>query len=134
LIERNATVPLRELKPAIGFAASLLAVACQILLLATISLAPLGITSDPLGGVPICHHSTDDTTQPARQTPDRHVHDCALCAVCLAHTWQLALLSPPPTLPHQHSVAAVRPDADRPRTPPVRLVAAAQPRGPPSLI
>jgi hypothetical protein len=134
LIERNATVPLRELKPAIGFAASLLAMACQILLLATISLAPLGIAPDALGGVPICHDSTGESTQPSRQTPDRHAHDCALCAVCLAHTWQLALLSPPPTLPHQHSVAAVRLAANRPRAPPVRLVAAAQPRGPPSLI
>jgi hypothetical protein len=133
LIERNATVPLGELKPAIGFAASLLAVACQILLLATISLSPLGVAPDPLGGVPICHDSTDDTTQPAQQTPGRHAHDCALCAVCLAHTWQLALLSPPPTLPHQHSVAAVRLDANRPHAPPVRPVAAAQPRGPPSL-
>ena len=41
MLERNATVSFQGLKPTIGFAASLLAVWCQILLLATISLTPL---------------------------------------------------------------------------------------------
>jgi hypothetical protein len=125
-------VPLQGLKPTIGFAASLLAVWCQILLLATISLAPLAISPDPLGNVPICHH--DDGTQPAQHTPGNPAHDCALCVLCLSHALPLAILSPTPNLPLRQSAAIVRLDAARPRAPPVYLVAAAQPRGPPSLI
>jgi hypothetical protein len=132
LIERNATVPPRGLKPAIGFAASLLAAWCQILLLATIALAPLRIGADPVGNVPICH--ADEGTQPAQQKPGHPAHNCNLCVLCVSHALPLALLSPTQALPDRYSVAAVRLDAAQPRAPPVRLLAAAQPRGPPSLI
>ena len=115
----------------IGFAASLLAVCCQILLLATISLVPPAFAADPLGGTPICHLA--DETQPAQQTPVQPAHRCALCAICLAHALPSAILSPTPMLPDRQSMPIVRADAARPRAPPVRLVAAAQPRGPPSL-
>ena len=115
-----------------GFAASLLAVWCQILFLATISLAPLDISAAPLGDVPICH--ADEGTQPARQKPDHPAHDCALCVICLSHASPLATLVPRPTLPERRSTPIVRLEAAYPRAPPVRLVAAAQPRGPPSLI
>ena len=130
-LERNA-VSLQRLKPTVGFAASLLAVWCQILLLATISLAPLDIGAGPVGDVPICH--ADDGTQPAQQKPDHPAHDCALCVICLSHASPLAILAPPPQLPERQSVATARRAAAYPRAPPVRLVAAAQPRGPPSLI
>jgi hypothetical protein len=132
LIERDTADRLRGLKPAIGFAGSLFAVWCQILLLATASLTPLAIDAVPVGNVPICH--ADEGTQPAQQKPGHAAHDCALCVLCVSHTLPLALLPPTPTLPDQHSVAAVRLDAAQPRAPPVGLVAAAQPRGPPSLI
>jgi len=115
----------------IGFAASMLAVWCQILLLATISLAPPAVTADPLGSVPICHLA--DGTQPAQQTPVQPAHRCALCTICLAHALPSAILAPTPALPERHAVTIVRLDAAYPRAPPVRLVAAAQPRGAPSL-
>jgi hypothetical protein len=109
VLERNAAVLLQGLKPTIGFAASLLAVCCQILLLGTISLAPLASGADPMGTVPICH--ADDVTQPAQQKPRHPARDCALCVLCLSHTSPLAILSPPPVLPERRSVAAVRLDA-----------------------
>ena len=130
-LNRNA-VSLQRLKPTVGFAASLLAVWCQILFLATISLAPLDISAGPLGDVPICH--ADEGTRPAQQKPDHPAHDCALCVICLSHASPLATLAPMPTLPERRSTPIVRLEAAYPRAPPVRLVAAAQPRGPPSLI
>jgi len=116
----------------LGFAASLLAVCCQILLLATISLAPLAIAADPLGNVPICH--AEDAGQPAQHAPTQPAHDCALCAICLAHSVAVAILSPTPAVPERQFVATMRLGSLQPRAPPVLLRAAAQPRGPPSLI
>jgi hypothetical protein len=130
VLERNA-VSFQRLKPTIGFAASLLAIWCQILLLATISLAPPAIGADPAGSVPICR--AEDGTQPAQQKPDRPVHDCALCVICMSHAWPVAILAPMPQLPERRSVVTGRRAAAYPRAPPVRLVATAQPRGPPSL-
>jgi hypothetical protein len=111
---------------------SLLAVWCQIILLATISLSPQAVAADPLGSVPICH--AEGGTQPAQDTPGQPTHNCALCAVCLAHAVPVAILSPTPALPERQFVAAVRLRSAQPRAPPVTLRAAAQPRGPPSLI
>ena len=99
-LKRNA-ISLQRLKPTVGFAASLLAVWCQILLLATISLTPLDISAGPVGDVPICH--ADDGAQPAQQKQDHPAHDCALCVICLSHASALSLLSPMPTLPERRS-------------------------------
>jgi hypothetical protein len=123
---------LQRVKPTIGFAASMVAVWCQILLLATISLAPLAVSANPLGNAPICH--AQDGTPPAAPAPGQPAHDCVLCAICLAHAPPLAILPPTPTLPGRQIVTPVRLAAAQPRAPPLRLPAAAQPRGPPSLI
>jgi Protein of unknown function (DUF2946) len=117
------------LNSVIGFAASLLAVWCQILLLASISLAPSAMAADPLGDIPICH--TDDGTQPVKQKPGEPGHNCTLCALCLSNVSPLAILSPPPTLFALQSVAIVQPAEAIPQAPPVVVVFAAQPRGPP---
>ena len=130
--ERRQTAQRGGLRTMIGFVASLLAVWCQILLVASISLAPVGVEADPLGSVPICH--LDDGTGPAQQAPGAPSHRCALCAICLAHALPSAVLSPPVALPVRQSVTAVRLDAAQPRAPPFRWPASAQPRGPPSLI
>ncbi len=130
--ERDPIALFRRLQPTLGFAASLLAVWCQILLLATISLVPAAMADDPIANVPICH--SHDRTQPAQPTPAQPPHNCALCALCLAHAAPLAILPPTPALPERQSVAATQPGAAHPRAPPLRPVAAAQPRGPPSLI
>jgi hypothetical protein len=131
-MEHNATVPLRGPKTALGFAASMLAAWCQILLLATMSLAPLAAGTDPTGNIPICH--ADERTPPAQQRPAHPSHDCAPCILCISHLLPLALQPSMPMLPEQHSVLTHRLNAPYPRAPPSRLIAAAQPRGPPSLI
>jgi hypothetical protein len=130
-LKRNA-ISLQRLKPTVGFAASLLAVWCQILLLATISLSPLDISAGPVDDVPICH--ADDGTGPAQQKPDHPTHDCVLCVICLSHASAPSLLSPGPTLPERQSAPIVRLEAPYPRAPPIQLTLAPQPRGPPSLI
>jgi len=122
-------------QPATGLAASLLAVWCQILLVATIAVAPFAMAADPLAGAPICHVATDsDSGQPAQHKPNHPCHDCVLCVLCLAHASAVPILPTTPTLPERRSIATVRLDTGQPRAPPVRPVAAAQPRGPPSLI
>ena len=131
MLERNATISFQGLKPTIGFAASLLAVWCQILLLATISLTPMGAGADPVGNLPICHG--DDGSQPAPE-PSQTDHNCAFCVCCVSHALPLAILSPVQVVPYRQSVASVRLYTAQPRAPPVRLVSAAQPRGPPSTI
>jgi hypothetical protein len=78
-------------EPTVGFTASLLAVWCQILLLATISPMPLDISAGPVGDVPICH--ADDGTGPAQQKPDHPARDCALCVICLSQASAPSLLS-----------------------------------------
>ena len=137
MLERTAHGHLSGLKPAIGFAASFFAVCCQILLLVALPLAPLASGADPLGNVPICH--AEDGTQPAQhaptqQAPGQPAHDCAQCVLCLAHALPSALLSAAPALPERALVAIARHGVAQPRAPPVRPAAAAQPRGPPSLI
>jgi hypothetical protein len=130
--ERNAMVPRQRGKSTIGFVAALFAVWCQIVLVAAISLAPLPVVANPLGGIPICH--ADDGSQPADRAPGHPAHDCAMCVLCVAHAVPLAVLLPlSPLLPERLFVAVARLVAVQPRAPPLRLVAAAQPRGPPSL-
>src|SRR5690242_1135203 len=131
VLKRNA-ISLQRLKPTVGFAASLLAVWCQILLIATLSLSPLDISGGPVGDVPICHG--DDGTGPAQQKPDRPARDCALCVICLSHASAPSILSPMPTLPERRSTPVVRLAAAYPRAPPIQLTLAPQPRGPPPLI
>ena len=133
LMEHGAAEPLRGLRTAIGFATSLLAVWCQIVLLATISLTSPAIVAEQLGGLPICHAGADDPGRPAQRAPVHDTHDCVLCAICIAHVLPAAIASPP-ELPVRHTVAGVRFNPAQPRAPPVRQVAAAQPRGPPLLI
>jgi hypothetical protein len=118
---------------AIGFAASVLAILCQIILLATISLPPFAIRAGPVGNARICH--ADDETQPSQQPEksDHHSHDCALCVLCLSHAHALAVLAPVLVLPERQSIETVQLAPVWPRAPPVRLTFAPQPRGPPPL-
>ena len=119
---------------AIGIFLSSLGASCQILLLATVSLAPLDAIGDPLAGFPICHVGADGTTDPGRHAPMHHTHDCALCAICLAHASPLAIVSAAPLLPARRSIDQGQLNAAYQRAPPVRPVEAFRPRGPPVLI
>jgi len=119
---------------AIGFVLSALGAWCQMLLFATFLLAPLGAVGDPLAGAPICHATAHGATEPGRQARLRHTNGCALCAICLARVWHLAIVSPASQLPMRRSVVLVWLGQAYPRAPPVRLVEAFRPRGPPALI
>jgi len=122
------------MRRAIGFFLSALGAWCQILLLATVSLAPLDAIGDPPAGSPICRASADGAMKPWRQAPVRHTHDCAPCPVCLTHALPLAIVSPTGSLPVRRSIDQVRLNAAYQRAPPVRPVEAFRPRGPPVLI
>jgi hypothetical protein len=126
--QRNVTIPGQGLKPMIGFAASLFAVWCQVILLVAISLAPLGAGAQPVGNAPICH--TDRGSRPARQQPSHPSRNRVLCVFCVSSALPLGVVSPAPMLQRQF-VADVRLNFTQPQVPSVRLVAAAQPRGPP---
>jgi hypothetical protein len=121
----------KGLKYGTGFTASLLAVWCQVLLLATISLTPLRTGVDPIGNSPICH--ADEGGQPVHQKPGDSRHECTLCVVCLTHASPLAIPAPGPTFLERRFIVVGRAHHAQPRAPPVLLVAAALPRGPPAL-
>ena len=114
----------------IGFCASLFAVWCQVLLLAAIQLTQLGVEAQPIGNPAICH--TDRGSQPAQKQPSRPAHNCVVCVLCVSSALPLGTLPPTPMLPDRQSVAGAPLKLTQPGTPPLQLVAAAQPRGPPS--
>jgi hypothetical protein len=115
----------------IGFAASLFAVWCQVLLLATLSLAPVGAGAQQVNP-PICR--AVDGSRPTQHQPGHPAHNCVLCVACVSSALQLGTLPPPPKMPDRQFVAGVRLKVTQPQALPLRLVAAAQPRGPPSPI
>ena len=131
--KRTVAVFAESVERAIGFAATLLAVLCQIVLVATISLPP-SIVADPIGSAPICHGDGDTQAPQQPEKSDHHSYDCALCVLCLSHALSLAVPAPVPVLPEPQSIETVQLAAVWSRAPPVRLAFAPQPRGPPPLI
>jgi hypothetical protein len=120
------------MRSAVSLLASWFAAWCQVVVVAATPLAPLAANAGPLGDVPICHAGSEPN---APSQPGHDSHECVLCcAICLAHGWSAAILSPAPAVPRREAVSLVRLDAAQPRAPPLRLASAAQPRGPPSLI
>jgi hypothetical protein len=107
---------------------------CQILLVVSLAHMPQARADDALDCVRMCHPDADDDGTPAPQHQDHSDHDCVLCVMCIGHASPAALLSSPPALPDRQFIAVVLLDTHQPRAPPVRLIFAAQPRGPPSPI
>ncbi len=112
----------------------MLAAWCQVLLVVSLAHVPLAQAADALDCVRMCQADADDDGTPAPRQQDHSGHDCVLCVMCIGHASPAALSSSPPALPDRQFAAVVLLDAYRPRAPPVRLVFAAQPRGPPPLI
>jgi hypothetical protein len=121
------------MRSVIHFASMWLAAWCQVLVVATMPLAPVAMAAaDPLEDIPICHASNPANGQQI-PSPEHGPHDCALCVMCCQmHAAPAALLSPTPILPATQAVAVIRHHTAQPRAPPFRAVLAAQPRGPPS--
>jgi DUF2946 family protein len=122
------------MRSVIRFTVVWLAAWCQVLVVATMPLAPLAMAADPLGDIPICHAPNPaDGQQPS--SPEHGQHECALCVVCCQmHASPMALLPRMPSLPARHAIATIDYHTVQPRAPPFLAVFAAQPRGPPSLI
>lgn len=122
------------MRSVIHFTLMWLAAWCQVVVVATMPLAPVAVAAaDPLGDIPICHapNPADGQQDPS---PEHGQHDCALCVICCQmHAPPAALVSPTLTLPAAQTVAIIRHHIAQPRAPPFRAVLAAQPRGPPSL-
>jgi hypothetical protein len=112
----------------------MLAAWCQILLVASLAHMPEAQAADLLDCVRMCQADADDDGSPVPPHQDHSGHDCVLCVMCIGHASPAAVSSLPPALPDRQFTAVVLLDAYRPRAPPVRLVFAAQPRGPPPLI
>jgi hypothetical protein len=115
----------------VGFAALMFAAWCQILLVVALAPMPQAQAADALDCARMCHPDADEDGTPVPQHQDHSSHDCVLCVMCVGHTSPVALVSSPPVLPDRQFTAVVLLDAYRPRAPPVRLIFAAQPRGPP---
>jgi hypothetical protein len=104
---------------------------CQILLVITLAHMPQAQAADALDCVRMCHPDADDDGPPAPQQQDHSGRDCVLCVMCVGHASHAVLLSSPPAVPDRQFTAVALLDAYRPRAPPVCLIFAAQPRGPP---
>jgi hypothetical protein len=121
------------MRSVIRFTLMWLAAWCQVLVVATMPLAPFAMAADPLGAIPICH-TPDPADGQQAPSPGHSQHDCTLCVICCQmHASPMALLSPTPSLPVARTIAAIRHQIAQPRAPPFRAVLAARPRGPPSL-
>jgi hypothetical protein len=107
---------------------------CQVLLVISLAHMPQAQAADLLDCVRMCLADADDGGSPAPRHKDHSGQDCVLCVMCIGHASPAALLSSPPALPDRRFTTVAPLDAYRPRAPPVRLVRAAQPRGPPPLI
>ncbi len=120
------------MRPVIRFTMMWLAAWCQVLVVATMPLAPVAMAADALGDIPICHapNPADGQQSPS---PEHGQHDCTICVICCQmHAPAVALLSPTLTLPVTQTVTVIRHHTAQPRAPPFRAILAAQPRGPPS--
>jgi hypothetical protein len=121
------------MRSVIRFTLMWLAAWCQVLVVATMPLAPLAMAADPLGDAPICH-APDPADGQQPRSPEHGQHDCALCVICAQmHAPAAALPARTPILPVAPTVAVIRHYTAQPRAPPFRSILAAQPRGPPSL-
>ncbi len=119
---------IRPRAPRFGLLAALLALAAQLAFGAAVPHPALG---EPGFGI-ICHAGQDEGSLPAR--PGHHAPDCAICPLCLSLTAPAPTLGETPFVPVPRVRATLSPVVLPPATgPPAFAVAAAQPRGPPTL-
>jgi hypothetical protein len=132
-LERNRLAANRRIGPA-GFAVLMCAAWCQILLVVALARAPQAQADDTLDCYRMCHPDASGDGPPPPRQQDHPGHDCVLCVMCVGQASPAALPASPPVLAHRQFTATVILDAYRSRAPPLRLVSAAQPRGPPPQI
>jgi|HubBroStandDraft_1064217.scaffolds.fasta_scaffold91567_2 hypothetical protein len=116
---------MRNARQASGLFLALLAVVAQLTLAAAVP-----VTTVLLADVTVlCHHDggSDAPPAPAHQAPD-----CLLCFFCHGAMGSAGLIAAAPTLPTPSTTWIARAAMPPPATaPPLRVVLAARPRGPP---
>ena len=116
---------MRDGRKASGLFLALLAIVAQLTLAASVPAAAISLADVST----LCQHR--DTPD----TPAAPVHssiDCLLCFFCHNTAGQVGLLAAPPVLPAPVTVRVARVVVLPPPTaPPLRIVSAARPRGPP---
>jgi hypothetical protein len=119
---------IRDARRASGLFLALLALVAQLTLAAAVPAAAVSLASVAV----LCQHDGSPNTPPA---PAHQSPDCLLCFFCHSAPGPLGLLIAAPILPTPTTSKIERSVMLPPATaPPVRVVLAARPRGPPILV
>jgi hypothetical protein len=119
---------MRDARQASGLFLALLALVAQLTMAAAVPASSVSLADVAV----LCQHDGNSTTPPV---PMHHSPDCLLCFFCHGAPGSLGLLAVPPVLPKPIMAKVARSVVLPPATaPPIRLVLAARPRGPPILV
>src|SRR5579859_2615265 len=115
----------REIRQASGLFLALLALVAQLKLAAAVPAATISLADVTM----LCRHDGNPAAPPA---PAHQMPDCQLCVICHGASGPFGLPLAAPTLQQPVTIRMARSAILPPATaPPLRLVAAARPRGPP---
>jgi hypothetical protein len=116
---------IRSVRQASGLFLALLAIVAQLTLAAVAPASAMSLAEATV----LCQHdgNTDGPPPPAHPSPD-----CLLCFVCHGAQSPVGLITASPVLPEPTTILIARAATLPPATaPPLRIVLAAHPRGPP---
>jgi len=115
----------REIRQASGLFLALLALVAQLTLAAAVPATTISLADVTT----LCQHDGNPVAPPA---PGHQMPDCQLCVVCHGASGPFGQLAAALMLPQPATIGIARAAILPPATaPPLRLVAAARPRGPP---
>jgi hypothetical protein len=119
---------MRDARQASGLFLALLALVAQLTMAAAVPASSVSLADVAV----LCQHDGNSTTPPV---PMHQSPDCLLCFFCHGAPGSFGLLAVPPVLPKPIMAKVARSVVLPPATaPPIRLVLAARPRGPPILV
>jgi hypothetical protein len=119
---------MRDIRLACGLFLALLAIGAQLTLATAMPASAVSLADVTV----LCQH---DGNPDAPRTPPHPAQDCLLCFFCHAAFGPAGLVASPPLLPVPSSIWVARAVVLPPATaPPLRIVLAARPRGPPAFI
>jgi hypothetical protein len=124
----TSEVMMRHARQASGLFLALLALVAQLTMAAAVPASAVSLADVAV----LCQHDGNPTAPPA---PAHQSPDCLLCFFCHSAPGSLGLLAAPPILPAPMTSKIARAVVLPPATaPPLRVVLAARPRGPPILV
>ena len=119
---------MRDARQASGLFLALLALVAQLTMAAAVPASALSLADVAV----LCQHDGNPSGPPV---PAHQAPDCLLCFFCHSASGPLGLLAAPPILPTPTTTKVARSVVLPPATaPPLRVVLAARPRGPPILV